>query len=148
MLLLYFWRGTSLFSCNQLFPLFYICFITFFCIKQKFSYFCILFSCGKLDCIWFFFFFVPSICSCLGDKGGDRAAIAVRVSSFQFFFPKEKKLMRKWGYLSLASLIFFFLILFWFYFFEKESPDGCKARNHKYWVPSFGELIVLSSVKS
>lgn len=80
--------GASLFSCNQLFPLFYICFITFFCIKQKFSYFCILFSCGKLDCICYFF--VPSICSCLGDKGGERAAIAVRVSSFQFFFQKKK----------------------------------------------------------
>lgn len=50
------------------------------------------------------------------------------------------------GYLPLASLIFFLESLF--YFFEKESPDGCKAKNHKYWVPSFGELIVLSSVKS
>lgn len=80
----------SLFSCNQLFPSF-IFVLSLFCIKQKFSYFCIFFSCGKLDCM---FFFVPSICSCIGDKGGERAVIAVRVSSFQFFFSIRKKLMR------------------------------------------------------
>lgn len=50
----------------------------------------------------------------------------------------------------LQVLFFFCLFLFSFLFFslKKESPDGCKAKNHKYWVPSFGEFYVLSSMKS
>lgn len=52
------------------------------------------------------------------------------------------------GIRGLGVLTPWFSNFFLFYFFEKESADGCKAKNHKYWVPSFGELIVLSSVKS
>lgn len=47
---------------------------------------------------------------------------------------------RQFSLLSSSFSLFFSL--------KKESPDGCKAKNHKYWVPSFGELNVLSSVKS
>lgn len=131
-------------------PLLYL-FYHFFCIKQKFSYFCIFFSCGKPDCIWFCSLF---ICWCIGDKGGERAVFAVCVSSFHFFFKANETGV--WGYYPLLASDFFsfffcsflFVFFFNFCFFEKESPDGCKAKNHKYWVPSFGELIVLSSVKS
>lgn len=41
-----------------------------------------------------------------------------------------------------------FFLLFSVVCLKRESPDGCEAKNHKYWVPSFGELNVLSSVKS
>lgn len=50
----------------------------------------------------------------------------------------------------LPFLFLFFVVCFVFLFvsLKKESPDGCKAKNHKYWVPSFGEFNVFSSVKS
>lgn len=80
----------SLFSCNQLFPLFYICFITFL-YKAEIQLFLYFFFLVVNLIVWFF---VPSIGLCIGDKGGERAVIAVRVSSFQFFFPIRKKLMR------------------------------------------------------
>lgn len=98
MLLLYFVcfkRGGSSFSCKRS-PL-YICFIpqNIF-VKQKISYFCIsfFFSCGKLDCKLFVYwktsFFCSFVtCSCIGDKGGEWAVIAVRVSSFQFLITKN-----------------------------------------------------------
>lgn len=66
-------------------PLSFIFVLSLFCTKQKFSYFCIFFSCGKPDCIRFFFFFFP-LYLCIGDKGGERAVIAVCVSSFHFIF--------------------------------------------------------------
>lgn len=85
--------------------------------------------------------------------------MAVRVSSFQFLMTK-KMLMKEDGelffffsprVLPFLSFLFFCCCLFWFFLFvslKKESPDGCKAKNHKYWVPSFGEFNVFSSVKS
>lgn len=114
MLLLYFFlggRGVFVFMQPVVPPLVIV--LLLFCIKQKFSYFCIFFSCGKLDCI----FFVPSICSCIGYKGGERAVIAVRVSSFHFFFfpirkKKAKEGTKGWGCLPLASLLFLIFVLF------------------------------------
>lgn len=47
-----------------------------------------------------------------------------------------------------VSFFSFFLLFVLFVSLKKESPDGCKAKNHKYWVPSFGEFNVFSSVKS
>lgn len=45
-------------------------------------------------------------------------------------------------------VLLFFLFYFLVVSLKTESPDGCKAKNHKYWVPSFGEFNVVSSVKS
>lgn len=82
--------------------------------------------------------------------------MAVRVSSFQFLMTK-KMLMKEDGEAVFSPLVssrfflFFFLLFVLFFLFvslKKESPDGCKAKNHKYWVPSFGEFNVFSSVKS
>lgn len=80
-------------------PFFYICFIpqNIF-VKQKISYFCIFLfffcSCGKLDCKLFVYWKTSFFCSfvtwsCIGDKGGGWAVIAVRVSSFQFLITKN-----------------------------------------------------------
>lgn len=79
-----------------------------------------------------------------GGRGVGRAAVALRVSSFQFFLitgKREKKnLTERWrrgcSSLCLSPLLCSFLFLS----LKKESPDGCKAKNHKYWVPSFGEF--------
>lgn len=49
-------------------------------------------------------------------------------------------------FLQVLVFVYFFFLLF--FSLKKESPDGCKAKNHKYWVPSFGEFYVLSSMKS
>lgn len=142
-------------------PFFYICFIpqNIF-VKQKISYFCIFLfffcSCGKLDCKLFVYWKTSFFCSfvtwsCIGDKGGEWAVIAVRVSSFQFLITKnanegtEGSLGKAARFLPPSPPPFFFNFVF---SLKKESPDGCKAKNHKYWVPSFGEFYVLSSVKS
>lgn len=94
-------------------------------------------------------------CSCIGDKGGEWTVIAVRVSSFQFLITKNAnegaESCEKASVLSSLPLflqVLFCLFLFSFFSLKKESPDGCKAKNHKYWVPSFGEFYVLSSMKS
>lgn len=122
---------------------------------QLFLYLFLLFffSCGKLDCKLFVYwktsFFCSFVtCSCIGDKGGEWAVIAVRVSSFQFLNTKDANegtegVVRRRVFSSSFSLSSFFC-----FSLKNESPDGCKAKNHKYWVPSFGEFNVLSSVKS
>lgn len=66
---------------------------------------------------------------------------------------KGQRVVRKHLFSPLfpfLQVLFFLFISFFFSFFslKKESPDGCKAKNHKYWVPSFGEFYVLSSMKS
>lgn len=92
-----------------------------------------------------------------GDKGGEWAVMAVRVSSFQFLMTKKMLMKADGGAVFFSSvssrffLFFFLLFVLLFCLFvslKKESPDGCKAKNHKYWVPSFGEFNVFSSVKS
>lgn len=89
--------------------------------------------------------------SYIGDRGGERAEIAVRVSSFQFLMTKNANEGDAGGHGKTAVFsprFLFFLFLYVVFSLKKESPDGCKAKNHKYWVPSFGEFYVLSSVKS
>lgn len=126
--------------------------------NQLFLYFPFFFfgSCGKLDCKLFVYWKTSFFCSfvtwsCIGDKGGEWAVIAVRVSSFQFLITKnanegtEGSLGKAARFLPPSPPPFFFNFVF---SLKKESPDGCKAKNHKYWVPSFGEFYVLSSVKS
>lgn len=83
----------------------------------------------------------------VGGRGRTRLIIPV--------FNDKKMLMKKDGgalfLFSLSPLVSsrsFDLIFFLVVSLKKESPDGCKAKNHKYWVPSFGEFNVLSSVKS
>lgn len=67
---------------------------------------------------------------------------------------KGQRVVRKHQFSPLFLFFFkFFFVYFFFSLFvcfslKKESPDGCKAKNHKYWVPSFGEFYVLSSMKS
>lgn len=51
-------------------------------------------------------------------------------------------------FLLFSFFLLLFILSFLFVSLKKESPDGCKAKNHKYWVPSFGEFNVFSSVKS
>lgn len=64
--------------------------------NQLFLYFPFFFfgSCGKLDCKLFVYWKTSFFCSfvtwsCIGDKGGEWAVIAVRVSSFQFLITKN-----------------------------------------------------------
>lgn len=102
-------------------PFLYLFYPTNIFVKQKFSYFCISFfffscSCGKLDCKlfvnWKTSFFCSFVtCSCIGDKGGEWAVIAVRVSSFQFLITKNANegVEGRWEFspLSLSSPFFF-----------------------------------------
>lgn len=102
-----------------------------FC-KEKSVIFVSFCSCGNL--IVSFSFILWFTCS-EGMEGEE----SLNISSFQV---KDGKTLRTALLSFLSTLLFFLLSL------EKETPDGCKAKNHKYWVPSFGELHVLSSVKS
>lgn len=63
---------------------------------------------------------------------------------------KGQRVVRKHLFSPLFPFlqVLFFVYFFFFFSLKKESPDGCKAKNHKYWVPSFGEFYVLSSMKS
>lgn len=129
MLLLYFVcfkRGGSSFSCKRS-PL-YICFIpqNIF-VKQKISYFCIsfFFSCGKLDCKLFVYwktsFFCSFVtCSCIGDKGGEWAVIAVRVSSFQFLITKNANEGTEELWENRRFLLSSPFFLYFRFFFEKR----------------------------
>lgn len=84
MLLLYFWRGGggSFVFMQPVAPLFYICFITFFVQSRNSVIFVFSFLVVNL---------IVSVSSgffplCIDDKGGERAVIAVCVSSFHFNF--------------------------------------------------------------
>lgn len=143
----------------------FVPFFTFFpqtfYVKQKSSYFCIFISCGKADCRLFVsplkgFTLSSWVCSLLLHQVMNRwAVVDVRGSSFQFLMTKKckGKGMEELFSSFLSPLVSFrsfdcFIFIFQFFCLKTESPDGCKAKNHKYWVPSFGELNVLSSVKS
>lgn len=126
MLLLYFvfFKGVLHFHASGV-P-FCICFIpqTFF-VKQKSSYFCIFFSCGKLDCKLFVYWKTSFFCSfvtwsCIGDKGGEWAVIAVRVSSFQFLMRKNAIEGTEGLWENSSFLPSLPLFLYFHFFFEKR----------------------------
>lgn len=140
---------------------FFMFFPQTFYVKQKSSYFCIFISCGKADCQLFVsplkgFTLSSWVCSLSLHQVMNRWAVMdVRGSSFQFLMTKKKckgKRTEELFSCFLSPLVSFrsfdFILFFSVVCLKTESPDGCKAKNHKYWVPSFGELNVLSSVKS
>lgn len=111
MLLLYFWRGGEGFLCfhaTSRSPLFYICFITFFVQSRNSVIFVFSFLVVNLIVSVRFLFFFS--CLCIGDKGGERAVIAVCVSSFHFFFfffMKANEGIRGLGVLTPCFSFFF-----------------------------------------
>lgn len=112
MLLLYFRRvgGVPLFSCNQSLPSLLYLFYHFFVQSRNSVIFVFSFLVVNLIVSVSSVFFPLYLC--IGDKGGERAVIAVCVSSFHFIFLMRG--IRGLGVLTPCFSDFFFFVLILF----------------------------------